>query len=222
MHGVSPTFGASKWRSCLGQAPQVSLSWPTMCFPFVSISSWSIVSYCGQNPALPEKPWNDDALVNTNKQWFSWILWLCRISSIHSTPRRKMCWRRTANSVWKSSRDVTLPPARRTTNSRLWRPKIGQSWSREKEIEGRAGPCGLNWRVARLSLGAKEGSHSATGKEEIFRVFLLRTVSGRTGVQSFHTAVFLLEPRRIFQMQALVQTEGCANLKPHPCGRVFF
>ena len=36
----------------------------------------------GRNPAPPN--WNDDSLVNTNKQWFPMVLKWCRISSIHS------------------------------------------------------------------------------------------------------------------------------------------
>ena len=30
----------------------------------------SLPTVDGQNPALPKKPWKDDSLVNTNKQWF--------------------------------------------------------------------------------------------------------------------------------------------------------
>ena len=37
----------------------------------------------GQNPATPEKPWNDDSPLNTSKQWLPMVSKWCRISSIH-------------------------------------------------------------------------------------------------------------------------------------------
>ena len=38
----------------------------------------------GRNPAPPKKPWNDDSLVNANKQWFPMASKWCRILSTHS------------------------------------------------------------------------------------------------------------------------------------------
>ena len=38
----------------------------------------------GRNPAPPKTPWNDDSLVNTNKQWLPMVSKWCRILSIHS------------------------------------------------------------------------------------------------------------------------------------------
>ena len=55
----------------------------------------------GRNPAPPKKPWNNDSLANsnkqwlpivsnTNKEWFPMVSKWCRISSIHSMIRHPL------------------------------------------------------------------------------------------------------------------------------------
>ena len=39
----------------------------------------------GRNPAPPQKPWNDDSLISTNKQWFYHGFKVQDFATIHST-----------------------------------------------------------------------------------------------------------------------------------------
>ena len=80
----------------------------------------------GRNPAPPEKPWNDDSPVNTNKQWLPMVSKWCRILSIHSRePKEKLCPRLEENrseSCPERIRSIRVILCLRRAYSTAWIP----------------------------------------------------------------------------------------------------
>ena len=70
----------SAQRSSLSPLLQFSTTAICVCLFVGDPPKWLLSSWFpfkptkhGRNPAPPKKPWNDDSLVNTNKQGFSWF-----------------------------------------------------------------------------------------------------------------------------------------------------